>query len=51
MPVWAAAAVSSAETDSHASSVTFVVATVCLIWYTFIAIVCSIGYVQLYVYT
>ena len=53
MPAWDAAAeayVSQVDTEHNAYSITPVVVTICLLWYTFIATVCSIGYVQLYVY-
>ncbi|KAK5134786.1 hypothetical protein LTR08_006161 [Meristemomyces frigidus] len=44
----AEALVSQVQTESHASSIAFAAAVVCLVWCTFIAIICSIGYIQLW---
>jgi len=36
------------QPQSHASSITSAIATACLIWYIVVAVVCSIGYMQLW---
>ena len=38
----------ASRSDNVYSTVTLVLATACLVWYSAIAVVCSIGYVQLW---
>lgn len=38
------------QNNNHASPITLVVAVASLVWYVAVALVCTIGYVQLYVH-
>lgn len=40
----------ASQSHNEQSTITLIAATICLVWYIVVALVCTIGYVQMFAY-